>query len=678
MKKRPGRLPGLLSCMLCGCASGTPAPPKPLPPPGPTLEAPRAAEPPSLGEAPVEKPRDLAMWIHMPAPGRDLPVVGLLIPMDPAVQAVLQQPELVLRLRLGPELGQLVDLARPVEIAIASKQGGEVDMDRVVFGFTLAEGVDPGRALEESFTLHRNRGGGIALERKSEGAEESPGSKLTCTLWPATTPELRDRLVCATDAEMLPSYGPYVARGTAAAATGANLRIELDRAMFGALLPDPKALSGPDAEDPGKRGERLGAQWAHDFVSDWDTMALEMSLERGRVELAAEQTFRSSRSMAAVMACADPRAAVAAPPALFRMPADTDMAFFFQGAPKETMKIRGPAAFREFAQVFPVHEVPLSAHDEIAGAFSSVLLTGGPLVMAHGHDRQGARAALDRYLATKPPRAGAKPAADPGIQSARRALQGWTLAYANEPTEAWQRGLREILRIMNKDYETEARKALSAGAGAAGAPPPPPAPDKPSRELTKMSEVRVLPSDALPAGSLHFVISSKPNPKYVQQKSTDKAPGIPHELHLWLAPEGISTWMGWSEDPRLARSMLGQVLGKGGSAPATAAPGLDSLQGTRAAGVGIVTLAGLVSLFLPEDSRADMENARSLLERRDALPGKGESALSLVWTAEPLAEPLTGQPTSQGCRARLSVSLDPGALRDAIAWVVASRSGRSP
>jgi hypothetical protein len=322
------------------------------------------------------------------------------------------------------------------------------------------------------------------------------------------------------------------------------------------------------------------------------------------------------------------------------------------------MKTRGPAAWRRFVEQLPEKLLPRSAHDEVIGTLGSLLLTGGPLVVAYGQDRQSARAALDTYVLTRPPPGDAKLAADVDLQKGRHAMQGWTLVHLDEPLDVWRKGMREILRLGNKDFAAEARKAGASGQGGAGAPLPA---RKPAPSLR---EQPVSPSDTLPGGSLHFVKLAKPGSKAPQGKSPDEASEIPHEVHLWLAPEGGSTWLAWGEDPRLARDKLRQVLGRGAAAPTPAPLGLDALRAKQGAGLGAVTLAGLVSLFLADDSRADIVDARRRLAHLDALPAKGQSPIPLVWRSELRAD----KDGSQGCRLQLSTSLDEDTLKSLIAW----------
>lgn len=647
---------------LCGCASGATAPPNAMPAASPRDEGARAAEPIVAAQGPVEKPADLSLSLRLAAPARDLPIVSLLVPMNADVKTMLGKPGTSLGIILGPALARIVDLTRPVDIVGASAAKGEKEGQRGAAGFDLAAGVSPGAALKGSFALRHSSSGSLALDPRGDRTVVGMvGSKIACELWPAPARDQRGRLVCATDSDMLPAYGPYLARGMAASSTAAGMRLELTNALLHKLLPAAESASSSGKDAAEQANDELAKKIMLDFVNDLETTAVEVTFKPGPVELAYEQTFQSSRSTATVVTCANPASPTAAPPALFRMPADADMALYLQGAPKEVMKTRGPAAIRHLLESTPETELPRSAHDEVVAAFSAVLLTGGPLVVARGHDRQGAWAALDQYAATKRPPGNTKLTTDVGLQKARRSLQGWTLVHVNEPTEAWGKGMREMLRVGNKDYPAEAPKPSSAGSGGPKTPAPP---NKPSRSVTKIREQRVSPSDKLPAGSLHFVVTVRANPKYVQEKSTDKDLQIPHEVHVWLTPEGGATWIALGEDSELAREKLRQVLAGSATAPAPAPLGLEALRGAQGAGIGAVTLAGLVSLFLPDESRTEMDEAQKRLAILDALPAKGTSAIPVVWTSEPRA----GQDGSPACRVRLSTILDKDALGNLVAW----------
>jgi hypothetical protein len=571
--------------------------------------------------------------------------------MDPDDQATFAEPGALVGVVLGPALAGIVDLTRPVDILIPSWPNDGSMPRGAAFAFTLAADATPNDSLRSAFALRQGRGGGIALEAVGDRrAVGGVGSKIECELWPSPALAQRGRLVCASDADMLPAYSPYIARGMPAAATAANMRLEIEGSLFRAFAATKESEEPVAQGEVERAGREIGKQWVADLLDDWGNSALEVSLGLGRVDLTWEQTFRSSRSMMTAVTCADPSAPTPAPPALFRMPADADMAFFVQGAPKEAMKTRGPAAWRQFIQSYPEALMPTRAREEVVAAVTPFLLTGGPVVVAYGQDRQASRDALDEFLTTKPPPGpppgiAGRAAVDAGLQKARHALQGWTLVHVNEPFEVWAKGMRDVLRVENTYYKGDGRTPWAAG------------PNKPSQWFV---EKRVSPSDGLPAGSLHFVISEKVSPG----RSSGKDAELPHDVHIWLAPEGGATWIAGGEDPKLAREKLRQVLSSPASGKAGAPLGLDALRGKQGAGMGAATLAGFVSLFLGDGSRAEMEESERRLTHLYALPGRGKLAMPLVWTSEPRG----GQNGTNGCRVRFSTSLNLDALGSLIEW----------
>jgi hypothetical protein len=660
MSHRSYRTGLMIAYALCGCASGATEPTTPVDAPIARNEAPPAGESATIAEGPVEKPQDLGLSFRFSSPARDLPIVSQLVPMDPDAKAMFGNPSGFLGVVFGPALAGMVDLTRPADVLAASWPKDQPGPTRIAFALTLDPDAAPTDELRRVFALHRRAGGGIALEPRSAGRSVGVvGSKLACELWPSRSRDVRGCLVCAAEAETLPAYAPYLARGMmmmpTPAATPANMRLEFEGSLLRGLAPTEDSPSRFTGQVPEDDTEKLGRQIALDFINDWDTMALEVSLNLGRIELTYEQAFRSDQSTATVFACAHPAAPTPPPPALFRMPADADIALYFQGAPKEAMKTRGPAAWRRFLETLPEKLLPRSMHDELIGTLGSLLLMGGPLVVAYGQDRQSALAALDTYVLTRPPPGDAKLAVDADLQKARHAMQGWTLVYLDEPFDVWRKGVRDMLRLNNKAFAPEVRKAGASGQGGAEARLPAP----------WLREQPVSPSDTLPSGSLHFVMKlARTGSKAPQGKSLDEALKIPHELHLWLAPEGGSTWLAWGEDPRLARDKLRQVLGSGAAAPTRAPLGLDALRGKPSAGMGAVTLAGLVSTVLADASRADIMNAGRRLAHLDALPAKGQSPIPFLWRSELRAD----KDRSQGCRLQLSTSLDQGALKSLISW----------
>jgi hypothetical protein len=89
--------------------------------------------------------------------------------------------------------------------------------------------------------------------------------------------------------------------------------------------------------------------------------------------------------------------------------------------------------------------------------------------------------------------------------------------------------------------------------------------------------------------------------------------------------------------------------------------------------VGFVTLAALLSLSLPDESLADLAEARARLARAGTLRKGGAVPVPVLWTST--AAPGEGAVAST-CRARFSVLVGPDALADLVGWL--TMEGGSP
>ncbi len=170
------------------------------------------------------------------------------------------------------------------------------------------------------------------------------------------------------------------------------------------------------------------------------------------------------------------------------------------------------------------------------------------------------------------------------------------------------------------------------------------------------------PGDGLPNGSLHFVNHSWPDPAYVPSKGDTAPPVLEHDIHLFMAPDGDGTWLCAAEDEALARAKLLQAVTHAAPATLDARAELAPLRSSLGAGAGFVTLAGLMSLFLSDDSRPAMASAQDSLSHARALPNVGSSAVPFLWTS-------TKEPRASGGplhHVRVSMGLDPDALQDVI------------
>jgi hypothetical protein len=629
------------------------------------VAAPRATAPEevSLNES-AEEPVNLAFSAQLASPGRDLPVIGLLLPVPAAAAAALRNPVLAATNLFGASLASAVDLEQPFDVAMPIQAG---EPNSFAFGITLKNDEAERASLRDDFRWIAREGGRSGLTPLHEGSAGMIGKMFSCDLWPAWR-EGAPRLVCATEPSLVQSYGRFLARGVTRRAPTASLQAHFTIAGLRSSMHDTYDALDRAAPASVTAGRKMGRRWAERYFDDLTAIDVELTLGAGHVEVALDQTFRSLTSMMTLVQRATANAPQPLPQAFWRLPGDADVAFFLQGTPPDVMKPAGAELLGDALAAIPESELPASARGEVERAMAALFFTGGPLLVAHGHDRAAAEKALGG-LAAIPDKSGKKAVAalEKAQKEARSSLQGWTLIHLDEPPSLWRDGLRELRRVAAKDYSIEA-----AGDSAPAKRSSPGAKNKKKKSSERANravrEVALGPGDALPAGSLHLLNHTWANPDYVPSKGDEAAPILERDLHLFMVPDGEGTWLCIAEDEALARAKLGQVM-----APAApdARADLASLRSARGAGVGFVTLAGLVSLFIPDDSREGMGVARQVLQGASALASGGRTPVPLLWTSTDTPRP-KGGPLHH---VRLSMDLDADALQDAIQWLAKQANG---
>lgn len=626
-------LAGVVGIGLAGCASAAPV--------VETKTAPRAIVAEQAAEPAAEKePSDLSLWLRMSTPLRDLPWFASFAPPNNPMRVALQNPQVMLTVMVGEDLAELLDLEQPLDVLFASLEG-EGD-PRFALALSLRAGADPA-TLGEAYKPVAKAGGRIAIELSGDLHASA------CEIRPAA--RTAARLVCASDATLLAAYAPFLARGAPGTEpAGASVSIRLRAAGLHAMRAE---MSKPGKNDDPT--EKLGQRWLDRYLRDVGELRAEMSLHDGEIELALEQTLLRGDTVSSAAQCARPGAPEAPPDAFWRLPAEADAAFFFQGAPPEVMRPLAGPALQELVESVP--NLTATEQSELLEAMRGLFLTGGPLVIAYGHPRPPAEKALEK-LAQKPPKSGPKhdAATEKMLVGTHAALTGWTLVHVDEPVQKWRDGLNAMALA-----GTGAQAAAPARPGAG---PPKLAPPKPATEerrtLEWWSTLSVSPRDGLPPGSFHFLEIVRPNPRYVPKDQAGYA--VPHELHIFGAPDGKGTWIAFAESEAAARAQLVQALSGGAAKSLRGRADLAALRGRSGAGAGFLTLGGALSLSLPDGSIEEMIEARDTL-LRTRFPRRGAAAIPVWWTSAALG-------TGRGCRARVSISMGQEALDDAITWLL--------
>ncbi|WP_437922748.1 hypothetical protein WMF37_27365 [Sorangium sp. So ce291] len=620
--KRAVLLPLVLTAACAGAPASPPGGAAPLAPAARPADAEpaRAAQP---AEArPLAAPKELSSVLRIADPRRTWGNVAQLLAGTPVGMMLLgpgqMAPEVLLEEALGPALAEVVDLGKPIDVAVlgterprlvASLSVPEREMPRLQERFVLKE-------LKELKELKGHRGM-LRVEGVREAEPEDRALPRVCALDPGDRSGSA-RLVCADDVQDLEAAAPYLVQVVGREPLEADARVEVPGRIIVAGVE-----STPDEDDDSHAGN-VGVELVDAFARELESVSVDLTWVGPDVEVGFGMRFASRRSpLALAVTPAAPRDA-ATPPAFFRLPRDTAIAFYTQGASRAELTPLREAFFRGIRDDMVDEGYEASGLDRLMDRLGTLAFTGGPLVIGSGGDRAAAEKALAAYQGGKgAPRA---------RKTARGALQSWFLVAVEEPAQAWVSGVKDLIQL-GEDQDKKKGGAPAAGsaapaAGATGGAPKGQAPrgDEQDKEITDPVIVRA--PAALPAGTLHVELRSRPLTK-------DAPPA--HTSHLYIVPAGQRTWIGFGEDDAAVVERL-RVAADPGRDERTlgAAPGVEALRQPGTLAGGLFSLAGWTMLAANGDTPEAIDDAAKALAGLARLPSRGEITMPFAMTSEAL------------------------------------------
>ncbi|AUX40420.1 hypothetical protein SOCE26_018210 [Sorangium cellulosum] len=649
----------LLPIALLAACAGAPAPER-----GPAAPLAAAARPAGVepavvaaqpaGAQPVAAPAGLSSVLRIADPQRTWADVMQRLPGTPfgmlLSSAGPRGPEIMLEGSLGPALASLVDLNKPIDVALFGTTGA-----RPVVSLAVPEKEVP--RLHDGFALKEHRGL-LRVERAREAKPDAEAPPTACAFEPG---ERRGgaRLLCAEDAKDLEAAAPYLVKVVGREPIAADVQFEiLGSTIREGVKDDPDA----DDEDDDSHAGRLGQEIGDALLRDLDSVSIDLTLGRAAIEVGLGMRFasRSSPFMAA-LAPAVP-ADAAPPPAFLRLPGDAAIALYTQGASRAELTPLREALFRAIRDDMVADGYDGPRLDRLLERLGGLVLTGGPLVLGAGGDRAAAQKALVAYQDSKGAQGG-KDAAARAQKAARRALQGWILVAVEEPAQTWITGVKELLQMGEElDRHREGASAAGntaagAGAGAAGGAKKDGAPKggaKKDTDKERTTPTLVRAPAALPAGTLHVELRTRPLTK-------DAPPA--HTTHLYIVPAGQRTWIGISEDDAALVDRLRVATEPGRDARTLGAgPGAELAQQRGALAGGLFSLAGWAMLAANGETTAALDDAAEDFAGLAALPARGEVPMPLEVTSEVLG--------SGASRVDVRVRLPDAGIQDVIALLM--------
>ncbi|WP_437825290.1 hypothetical protein [Sorangium sp. So ce1153] len=633
--KRAVLLPLVLTAACAGAPASPPGRAAPLPPAARPADA-EPARAAQLAEArPLAAPRELSSVLRVADVRRTWGNVAQLLAGTPFGMMLLgpgqMAPEVLLEEALGPALAEVVDLGKPIDVAVLG-----TERPRLVASLSVPEREMP--RLQERFVLRemkelKGHRGMLRVEGVREADPDDRALPRVCALEPGERSGSA-RLVCADDVQDLEAAAPYLVQVVGREPLEADARIEVP----GRIIVEG-VESRPDEDDDSHAG-KMGLELVDAFARDLEGVSVDLTWVRPDIEVGFGMRFASRRSPLALAAAPAAARDAATPPAFFRLPRDTAIAFYTQGASRAELTPLREAFFRGIRDDMADEGYDASGLDRFMDRLGTLAFTGGPFVIGSGGDRAAAEKALAAYQGGKgAPRA---------RKAARGALQSWFLVAVEEPAQAWISGVKELIQLgeqldkKKKASEPAAGSAAPAagsaapaagdaarGADANGGAPKGQAPRGGEQDKEITDPVIVRAPAALPAGTLHVELRSRPLTK-------DAPPA--HTSHLYVVPAGQRTWIGVGEDDAAVVERL-RVAADPGRDERTlgAAPGVEALRQPGSLAGGLFSLASWTMLAANGDTPEALDDAAKALAGLARLPSRGEITMPFAMTSEVLA-----------------------------------------
>jgi len=598
-----------------------------------TVAAPSASASPIATEAPpdlspVSPPEGIIGTVRLARPRHTLDQWSSLV-------SALGAPKLAVNLddlakdELGAHVVDALDLDAPIDILVMKAPGSEW-----VPGGAASIAINPGDAamdlLAHGFELQQRSDGSIAIRKQTDGGappddadvgdDDEIADDTRCIVAPPV-PSTPRRMVCVYGGIELATVVPYLTRTLARqpASQTSDFRAEVfldkQRDSIRKLEDLAKGSASTKSDDP---AEAFGATFAADvgktFLDDLDAVSFDVTSEDDAVSLSFSALFGRSTSPITKMILSNGDGAPPQAP-FWQLPSDTSFAFYTHGATAADLAPLRDQLFGGFTTILAADGLPKSGVELADKSIRSVFLTGGPAVFGGGFDVDGARNALASYVALGKDTLAAR-------TKARASMQGWTLFEVDEPASRWIDAMKDFAALDKIKYKKKAPKS--------GEPE------------TENSTLVVTPTPAslgLPPGTFHFerrATPIPPPPKKPGESATPAKPKIANTTHIFVVPDGASTWIASGEDAKVVAAHVKAALS---SAPASGTmkgrAGLERLATLKTTSGLFATLTWGVLAFSDDTSDADLKDASSWLDKLSRWPARGATPMETYVTSVP-------------------------------------------
>lgn len=530
----------------------------------------------------------------------------------------MPQSEQVTELLTTEAIGPVIDLDQPVYFAL-TVVGSGLRMKPPLFAMSAAV-KDPDKvkaALGDRYKLVPGDNGTTLIEGlgkpqhkaaaedddddDDDGAKPPAGSKnggsddgddddhRTCELAPSFG-DAPVRIVCGMTKKDMTTLGPWLTRTAPRTPAPADLHLDVRLAPLKETIAEGKKLIG--AMLGSILGARLHMTWGRDLAlavvgdfadlaSDMDGTTVDFTLsDSGATETATAQ-LSGTTSLIGRIAVAHPERNGPPPPAFWQMPADSDAAFFTRGL-DDSLTAHARQLLTDTLGGALVQDGASDTDAKAVATAFGKLLTGAPVVDASGMDHAALRKALDAERSVGGGDAAARLEAK---HNTSEELLGWNVLEVEQPTAPLSAAVKELAASMNKPSLLAARRKQDKEAG-----------------VVALRSAPVGKTAGLPAGTTQWILELPPPVHHTRadregKKDAKKKPtpaAKPVLVHIFMAPDGARTWVGFGGDEAVVAAKLAASMGAGGDNLG----GRAELASLKSASVGTAALLSARGLAL--------------------------------------------------------------------------------
>jgi hypothetical protein len=565
MPSRLARFVVLAPLVALAACGGAPPPTAvaPTPPPAASVVA---TPPPDLTATP--EPEGLVVFARANKPSEALKVIGgwAGMPMPGSEEAGA--------LVAGESIGNVIDLDQPIDFALALKghsMSGAIS--------AAVKSMDDAKAAFAKYKLVPAENGALKIDglgKVGDGdkpQDDDGGSARFCELVPAFG-AATTRLVCAESEDAIRDLAPWLARSAPRLTFPSDIHVEARFAPVRPLVDSMRralpliagAALGIRRSGMPELDEafRAAIDDLADFTSDCDTIALDAMLGEPQGTLTLTSQFRSSTSLLARLAVAHPERADAPPATFWKLPADSDAAFFqrgidatdFEHARDRLAGILGGALGKE-GMADPDRK---AVRDVAAHTLDLLTLRS---TYAKGIDADAASKALAALKAVK---SGDDAAREEAERVAAEKMAGWMIIGVDEPAAKVIATEKEWAAAWSRPGVAKWVKTKIT--------------DSPAPTIKMTAAPKTL--GVKDAAQLEIAVY-RPH----ADKKKKLPAGKPLVLHALVVPDGAASWLVFAGDADLAVAKAKEVLA--GGTQLASRPGLAPMKDARMTSGGFLS-----------------------------------------------------------------------------------------